>query len=842
MGTDLGEPDDDTVPEPPRRRTSFVPPRDAPAARPDAPAASDSENSVDDGVPDAPLLRPPAPEAPPAQASGSAEHTDADDGPKSGDDRGDTHDDDEIANALEHEVSLLTASLPIIRPESLFTPVKAPEPPYEPKTAVEREIAEQADQGDTLAAIERLEALIASRRGPEGIAPAAEERTPAAGETAQAGGETAPPAGDTAPAAEGEHDVADKTPTDDTIPRARPSDDPDIDDTIPSTARRSPERAAAVFAAAASAEAVPSGPAVGSNADATAADDGATSADDGEAVANEHVPPIDEGEAPANAGQGVGATGPDRPATAEVPVIADDELDVDVPEDVDDVVSGEFGLVPIATPRVRAGEDVLTIGAPQAMPVFSIEETGIEPTPLEYRAGNASRLFWLWFATGASVVIIGVGAILVAAGLNLVQVLVAAVLGIALSFIPLGLSSLTGVWSGQPTVVVSRATFGVVGNTVPAALILLIRLFWSAALLWLLAVTIADTAVASGWTADRAPVLWSVFAVGIVVCVAIAVFGYALVAVVQAIAAVASSILALAIIVVAWPRSGWNHVFGAPFGEWIVVVEGAVLVFSILGLAWASAGGDLARYQRPGSAGTGTALWTGLGAALPLLVLVLFGAVVSLAVPAQEGGFTADPVRMLVDATPRWFAIPVVAAIAIGLLSALVVSLYSGGFAVQAVGIHLPRWGSVIALGVLVALVGGGLVAAVPDVRSLVLGYPTTLAVPIAAWTGIFLGDFLLRRRRLATDSLLHRGGVYPDWRWWNVGGLVVISIIGLGLMRADATWLRWEGFLYRALGVDPHGTLASSDLGVLIALVLGLGLGLLTGRRAVPAQEAASR
>ncbi|HWD62128.1 MAG TPA: hypothetical protein VG369_06495, partial [Humibacter sp.] len=132
--------------------------------------------------------------------------------------------------------------------------------------------------------------------------------------------------------------------------------------------------------------------------------------------------------------------------------------------------------------------------------------------------------------------------------------------------------------------------------------------------------------------------------------------------------------------------------------------------------------------------------------------------------------------------------------------------------------------------------------AHVSGVGALVLAYPTTLAVPVAAWTGIFFGDFLLRRRRLATDSLLHRGGVYPDWRWPNVIGLIAISAIGLGFMRADADGLRWEGYLYRALGVDPQGTLAASDLGVLFALVLGLALALFAGRRAVERQETASR
>ncbi|GAB3388259.1 hypothetical protein GCM10027568_09100 [Humibacter soli] len=648
------------------------------------------------------------------------------------------HDDDELAKALEDEVTLLTASLPIIRPESLFTQI-APQPePFVPRTEAEKEISEQAQKGDTLAAIEHLEALLAARRpgdAPPAIAEAVTPAEPAAGEPAEA----------TEPAA--------------VIEPAQP---------------------------------------VGSAA----------------------------------------FPGP-RP---EIPEPGSPDLDSDVGDDADDVSSDDMGLTPISSPRVRAGEGVLTVGAPTPLPIFSIEQAGGEPTPREYRVGRASRLFWLWFAAGASALVLGVGAALVAVGLNLVQVLIAALLGVALSFIPLGLSALTGVWSGQPTVIVSRATFGVVGNVIPAILILVVRLFWGAALLWLLAVAVADCAVEAGWASDRTLVLWSSFAVAAVVSVVVAIFGYALVAVIQLIATIATAVLAVAIIVVAWPRSGWDRLASAPYGEWILVVEGAVLVFSILGLAWASAGGDLARYQRAGSSGTAAALWSGFGASLPMLVLVVFGAIVTLTGSVSASGFALDPVRALVTNTPSWFAIPLVAAIAIGLMSALIVSLYSGGFAVQAIGVRLPRWSSVLVLGVLIAAGTAWLLAAVPGVSTLVLAYPTTLAVPVAAWTGIFLGDFLLRRRRIATDSLLHRGGVYPDWRLANVIGLVVITAIGLGFMRADAVGLRWEGYFFRALDVDAHGALAASDLGVLIALFLGLVLALVSGRRAVRLQENASR
>ena len=801
MGTDAGETDAEQPggtedSESSKRRSTFRPPvrprPDAPsrpgeASTPSEPRTSDglSRHQGDEGV-NLPVSEPTVDE-PPGEES-----------------------DDPILRALEKEVTLLTASLPIIRPGSLFTTKQREATDVAAPAEPESEAAPAESEPD--AAPAEPEAIVAPQLPSGAAEPGLRVDL----------GETGPEPGTGASA--------------EPLPVTAPLPEP--------TTRSDPEQPA--FQPVSDAEREISAEA--DKGDTLAAIERLEALLAGRRAAVPPVPPTEPTPTPPPpADLGELAATPivatyRSTSTSEIPVVSEDELDADVNDDADDVVADDFSIVPIASPRVRAGEGVLSTGHPTDLPVFSIEQTGIEPTPLEYRAGKASRLFWLWFAVTASIVVMALGAVLVSAGLNAVQVLIAAVVGIALSFIPLGLSALTGVWSGQPTVVVSRATFGVVGNIVPSVLVLIVRLFWGAMLLWLLVITIADAAVGAGWVTDRAVVEWPVFAVGIAVCVVVAVFGFALVAVVQLIAAVASAVLGLAVIVLTWPGSGWDAVGSAPYGEWILVVEGIVLVFSVLGLAWASAGGDLARYQRAGSGGTSTALWTGLGASLPLLIFVAYGAVFSLAQPGGDSSFSADPVRRLVASAPHWVAVPVVAAIAIGLLSALVVNIYSGGFVVQTVGVHLPRWATVVVLGALVAAGGAVLIAAVPGIRTFLLSYPTTLAVPLAAWTGIFFGDFLLRRRRLATDSLLQRGGVYPDWRWVNVAGLVVITLIGWGFMRADALGLRWEGYWYALLGGDPHGVLAGADLGVLLALALGLALALIAGRRDVAAQESASR
>ncbi len=96
----------------------------------------------------------------------------------------------------------------------------------------------------------------------------------------------------------------------------------------------------------------------------------------------------------------------------------------------------------------------------------------------------------------------------------------------------------------------------------------------------------------------------------------------------------------------------------------------------------------------------------------------------------------------------------------------------------------------------------------------------------------------MIRSRRYDSESLLNRGGVYADVRWGNLGALVVISAIGFGLLSATLPGLGWEGYLYSAFGVPLDSQLATSDLGVLVALVLGLAFPAIFGIRAIRRQE----
>jgi hypothetical protein len=172
-------------------------------------------------------------------------------------------------------------------------------------------------------------------------------------------------------------------------------------------------------------------------------------------------------------------------------------------------------------------------------------------------------------------------------------------------------------------------------------------------------------------------------------------------------------------------------------------------------------------------------------------------------------------------------------------LSGVVLSLYSGGFALQAVGLRVQRQWSIVILalplGVIALVLTFGLTG---GITQLFRDAATTLAVPTAAWVGIFGAETMIRNRRYASGSLLRRGGIYPAVRWVNLLGLLVATVIGFGLTTATVSWLNWQGFLLGALKIAPDSALAASDVGVLVALGIGLLIPVVAGIPAIRRQE----
>jgi purine-cytosine permease-like protein len=497
---------------------------------------------------------------------------------------------------------------------------------------------------------------------------------------------------------------------------------------------------------------------------------------------------------------------------------------------------------PISTVRIPAEQSVLYDDEPVKMKVFSVEPSGVEATPVDHRVGNAARMFWLWFATNSSILSLGLGATVFAIGLSLRQSIFAVAAGVLLSFLPLGLTTLAGKRSGQPTMVISRATFGVIGNVIPALLALVTRVFWGAVLLWLLASSIAIVLVGagiSGSLGERQLLLISL-AAAFIVAVLVAFAGYPLFAKLQLVLSLVSGILVVGLIVLTAEYIDLPTALTNPDGPWILVLTGAVLVFSFVGLIWAHSGADLARYQRGDSSGASSMVWATFGTALPTFLLIGYGALLAASDSGIARGFLISPLDTLAVMLPIWYPVPLIAATTLSLLSGITLSLYSGGFALQAIGVRVKRQWSVIIVAVLLAGITGLIAFGITGgMNELFRDVATTLAVPTAAWAGIFAAETIIRNRRYASESLVRRGGVYADVRWVNLIALVLITGVGYALTTATVEWLSWQGYGFPLFDIPLDSDLAGTDFGVLAALGLGLLVPVIAGIPAIRKQEA---
>lgn len=530
--------------------------------------------------------------------------------------------------------------------------------------------------------------------------------------------------------------------------------------------------------------------------------------------------------------------------TGETAALASDTPEPEQPwrmEAIDEAEWADDGVdAPIAD-EVDESEPVEPVAVARAP---RVERTGLESTVAEYRTGRSIRMFWLWFAVNASVVSLGLGGVLLGLGMSLRQSILATLIGVAVSFLPLGLGTLASKWSGQPTMVVSRATFGMVGNGIPALLAVVTRLVWAGALLWILGIGVAEVLIGGSVVTGIARLDLGLAVAGgaLVIAAVIAGIGFRAVAVLSAIVTILGLVLIGGVIALTVSYVDVSAALSVADGPWLLLASGAILVFSVVGLAWANSSGDVARYQVKGSAGSAAVLFTAFGATIPTFVLISWGALLAASNPFVAEGLVENPVDIVARMLPLWYPVPLVLAVALGLLAAATLALYSGGFALLAVGIRTSRQVAVVIAVVLAALATVGLAFFVADVTDLFRDVVTTLAVPVAAWAGIFGAETMIRNRRVHSPSLLARGGVYPAVRWVNTVMLLVITAIGWGLTTATVTGLQWQGYAWPLLGVSLDDPLATADLGVAIALVLGLLTPIVAGIPALRKLQAAER
>jgi NCS1 family nucleobase:cation symporter-1 len=483
-----------------------------------------------------------------------------------------------------------------------------------------------------------------------------------------------------------------------------------------------------------------------------------------------------------------------------------------------------------------------TQGSPAAAGRVAVETNGINVIAEEERRGRPGSLFWPWFGANVSVLGLAYGSFLLGFGISAGQALVAGVVGIVVSFLLCGLVAIAGKRGSAPTLVLSRAAFGVTGNRVPAVLSWVLTVGWETVLVSLATLATATVFTQLGWSGGTATQVVALLVVAALV-VGGGVLGFDAIMRMQRWITVVSGVLTVVYVALVAGEVEWSAVTAVPGGSAAAVVGALVLAMTGYGFGWVNAAADYSRYLPRTASTAGVVGWTTVGGALAPVLLLATGLLLAASDAELSAAIGADPIGALGSILPTWFLVPFVVVAVLGLVGGALLDIYSSGLSLLAAGLRVPRPvaagidGTLMVLGAVwvVFLATGGFFVQFQ-------GFLITLGVPIAAWCGIFLADLALRRRDHAEADLYDPRGRYGAVPPVPLLLLALGTVLGWGLVtNTYAGWLDWQGYLLGPLGLGGRdGAWAYANLGVLAAFLVGLLGTLLLRRAAVRAQEAA--
>jgi nucleobase:cation symporter-1, NCS1 family len=479
--------------------------------------------------------------------------------------------------------------------------------------------------------------------------------------------------------------------------------------------------------------------------------------------------------------------------------------------------------------------------APATAVPAGVERNGINVIAESERKGRPADLFWPWFAANISVLGVAYGAFVLGFGVSFWQAVVAGVVGVVVSFALCGWVALAGKRGSAPTMVLSRAAFGVRGNRLPSALSWLLTVGWETVLVILATLATATVLDRLGWGGGTGTKVVAMIVVAGVTILA-GVLGFEFIMRLQTWITVATGVLTVVYVILSASHIHWSTVSGLPAGSTQAFIGALIFVMTGFGLGWVNAAADYSRYLPRRASSRGVFGWTTFGGALGPVVLIVFGLLLAGSSEQLTKDVGADPIGALAEVLPTWFLVPFAVVAVLGLVGGAVLDIYSSGLSLLAAGVRIPRHLAAFVDGVIMIIGTVYVVFFADDFIGPFQGFLITLGVPIAAWCGVLLADIALRRRDYAEEELYRPTGRYGDVRADAVGLVVLGTVLGWGLVtNAAAGWLDWQGYLLGPLGLGgKDGAWAFANLGVLVALVVGLAGTVLLSRGRIRSQEAA--
>jgi nucleobase:cation symporter-1, NCS1 family len=409
----------------------------------------------------------------------------------------------------------------------------------------------------------------------------------------------------------------------------------------------------------------------------------------------------------------------------------------------------------------------LSAGAPQDYAAFKVEQHGIDLIPVAERKMKPAGLFWLWAGGVFNVEFLFYGTLIMTFGLSVPQAVAAILIG-NLTYSFLGFASLQGPKTGTTAFMVSRAPFGQNGNRLVALFNWGTQVGFEIEGVYFVVATVILLFGRYNTSVNAAGKI-VIIILAVLVQMALPLLGHATISKILRYLAYVFIVFFAVLAVFTFQKLHLStfHAHPVTFAVWTTAL---VTIISVGGLGWTENGNDYSRYLPPSTPGYKTFWAAALGGAVPSVILELLG-VFAYTVTTKTVGIAQLGIPQSFDS---WFVVPFLIFAIFQLLAINTIDLYSSGVTLQALGLPIKRWGAVLIDSAVCGVVTG-LILFHGNFYADFSGFLLYIIVWLSAWFGVFITDYVLRKRYDAASLAAERGGLY-----WRNGGVHWPAIIAL--------------------------------------------------------------
>ncbi|MCX6436689.1 MAG: cytosine permease [Actinobacteria bacterium] len=467
---------------------------------------------------------------------------------------------------------------------------------------------------------------------------------------------------------------------------------------------------------------------------------------------------------------------------------------------------------------------------------MNLELNGTNVIHESERQGKPSSLFWPWCGANVSLLALSYGSFFLGFGISFWQATLAAILGTVLSFLLVGVSSLAGKKSNAPTMVLSRATFGVKGNLIPGTLSYLIFVGWETVLVSLATLATGTVFMRVGHLEHNTAMIIG-FVIAVALTVSAGVLGFDVIMKLQRYLTTITIVMTLVYIALTISKVDWAVLTSMKSGSLQGFVGALIFGATGIGLGWVNSAADYSRYLPRSASSRGVIGWTVFGASIVPIILVIYGAALSGSSKDLSEAIASDPIGALTTILPTWYLVIFALVAILGLVGGAILDLYSSGLTLISLGLPVKRHIAASFDAILMLIGTIYFVWIADDFFFPFQGFLITLGVPIATWSAIFVTDVLMRKSYHETD-LYKTNGRYGSWNVGSISVMVIGTFVGWGFVtNSFASWLSWQGYFLSLIG-GKEGAWAYANLGVFFALVIGFVGYFLVARSSIAKQE----